>query len=170
MGAEFEAIGLSVFAWDDFTFGAAWCRSYRDFKTSHFWALISVQNQPPLSGRFGIQFNTALWMPGPADNLLCLAESVFDFLRRSLFDGVELAPQFNAFSVSCLLRFQPLAERRDAAKTCCRKRVLWQLGNRKRELTAIAAMAEERNAGSSSWCGVPIAHWVNELRRATTFK
>jgi hypothetical protein len=25
IGVEFEAIGLSVFAWDDFPFGAAWC-------------------------------------------------------------------------------------------------------------------------------------------------
>ena len=24
--AEFEALGLSVFAWDDFAFGATWCR------------------------------------------------------------------------------------------------------------------------------------------------
>jgi hypothetical protein len=25
IGAEFEAVGLGVFAWDDFPFGAAWC-------------------------------------------------------------------------------------------------------------------------------------------------
>ena len=25
IGAEFEAVGLGVFAWDDFSFGAAWC-------------------------------------------------------------------------------------------------------------------------------------------------
>ena len=25
IGAEFESIGLGVFAWDDFSFGAAWC-------------------------------------------------------------------------------------------------------------------------------------------------
>ena len=25
IGTEFEAVGLSVFAWEDFAFGAAWC-------------------------------------------------------------------------------------------------------------------------------------------------
>jgi hypothetical protein len=31
------------------------------FKTSHSWAL---QNQPPLTGCFGGQFNKAEWLPG----------------------------------------------------------------------------------------------------------
>ena len=87
----------------------------------------------------------------------------FAWPSRSLtFFGVRSSTESNwllglklflclAFSVSNLLPNG--ATRRRLAVG---ERVLWQLGNRKRELTAIAARRKEWNAGSSSWCGVPI--------------
>jgi hypothetical protein len=51
-------------------------------KTSHLWAL---QNQPPLAGSCGCQFDITLFVLGLPDILLCFAKSVGGRLPPDLF-------------------------------------------------------------------------------------
>jgi len=66
---------------------------------------------------------------------------------------------------------QALAEWRDVAKTCWRKRVLWQSGDERRELAAVAAMGPagwRGMTGSGTRCvaaRAPWSWWVSRCDR-----
>ena len=79
------------------------------FKTSHSWAL---QNQPPLSGRHGSQFDNPQWFFELSHALFCLAQSVGISLWPNSLAWRFLALQFNSLVAFTPLRLHPLSSRR----------------------------------------------------------